>query len=68
MKTKLIKKKAIAVFITICFLSVLGIKAQVADSSGNNQEIFADPSNWVGNIASQSPLITDFPSLKTKLN
>lgn len=33
----------------------------------HDQEMFDEPANWVGQIASQSPLFTSFPSLWIKL-
>lgn len=49
------------------YLSSLDFKKDFNELYAHDQKMFAEPANWVGKTADQSPLITDFPSLWTKL-
>jgi hypothetical protein len=49
------------------YLSSPDFKMDFNELYMHDQEMFAEPANWVGKAANKSPLATDFPALWTKL-
>lgn len=49
------------------YLSSPDFKKDFNELYAHDQEMFAEPANWVDKTVDQSPLITDFPALWTKL-
>ncbi len=49
------------------YLSSPDFKKDFNELYAHDQEMFAEPANWVGKAANQSPLATDFPALWSKL-
>jgi hypothetical protein len=49
------------------YLSSPDFKKDFNELYTHDQEMFAEPRNWVGKTANQSPLLTDFPALWAKL-
>jgi predicted nucleotidyltransferase component of viral defense system len=49
------------------YLNTLDFKKDFEELYAHDQEMFAEPENWVGKTIEQSPLITNFPSLWAKL-
>lgn len=49
------------------YISSPDFKKDFNELYAHDQEMFAEPANWVGKVVNQSPLATDFPALWTKL-
>ncbi|MFA5848517.1 MAG: nucleotidyl transferase AbiEii/AbiGii toxin family protein [Bacteroidales bacterium] len=49
------------------YLSSPDLKKDFDELYAHDQEMFAEPANWVGKTIEQTPLITDFPALWAKL-
>lgn len=49
------------------YISSPDFKKDFNELYAHDQEMFAEPANWVGKAANQSPLMTDFHALWTKL-